>query len=433
MHQTNKRSVYRWKKVLSTLLVLCMIAILPPITAAAGTSMMTDADWALNAKMVALMTQYPEGTPWTNDNSYQWHNRYSEGSTTYNTYTGNGCAGFAMILSDAAFGTTSMAQRVNSFTYDDIGVGDIVRLPGHSVIVLEKYSDEIVIAEGNFNSSVHWGRTVTYAQVMTSDYIIQRSNATTPTQITQSSFTVDMSNETYDGSAKTKTIQSSLIKDADYTVGYSNNVNVGTATITITGIGDYTGTLSYYFTIEEKNTQAETAFTDVTHGEYYYNAVLWAVENGITSGTSATTFSPSNSCTRTEAVTFLWRAAGQPVPSSEKMPFTDVKHGEYYYNAVLWAVENGITSGTSATSFSPGTVCNRAEIATFLYRAAGSPAVTGSNRFHDVLPAAFYYNAIIWASDKSITSGTSANAFSPLDNCTRGQIVTFLYRSSTVS
>ena len=439
MNQTNKRSTHLWKKALSTLLAICMLGALLPIAASASTSMMTEEDWALNAKMVAMKTEYPEGRPWTNDDRYEWHNRYSEGGITYSTYTGFGCAGFAMILSDAAFGTTGMAYKVTNFTYADVGVGDILRLPGHSVIVLEKYSDHVVIAEGNYNQSIHWGRTIAYGQVVGADYIIQRDSdtATTPTpaptQITQAMFTVDTAKETYDGTAKTKTIQSSLIKDTDYTVSYSNNVNAGTATITITGIGDYTGTLTYYFTIEAQSTPTSPAFTDVKQGEYYYDAVLWAVENSITSGTSATTFSPSNSCTRAEAVTFLWRAAGQPAPSGggTYMPFSDVPAGSYYYDAVLWALEKSITSGTSATTFSPDTVCNRAEIATFLYRGAGSPAVSGSGSFYDVPTTAFYYNATIWASREGITSGTSATTFSPLDSCTRGQIVTFLYRSAT--
>ncbi len=175
---------------------------------------------------------------------------------------------------------------------------------------------------------------------------------------------------------------------------------------------------------------ATTPFTDVTAGAYYYDAVLWAVQNGVTSGTSATTFSPDASCTRGQIVTFLWRAAGSPKPASNSNPFTDVKAGAYYYDAVLWAVEKGITSGTSATTFSPDASCTRGQTVTFLYRAAGSskPA-SNSNPFTDIMAGAYYYDAVLWAVEKGITSGTSATTFAPDSTVTRGQTVTFLYRS----
>lgn len=169
-------------------------------------------------------------------------------------------------------------------------------------------------------------------------------------------------------------------------------------------------------------------FTDVKVDAYYYEAVLWAVGQGITVGTSPTTFSPNNPCTRAQAVTFLWRAAGSPKPASNVNPFTDVKAGQYYTDAVLWAVEKGITSGTSATTFSPNVTCSRAQIVTFQYRAAGSPGV--SNRatgFTDVASGQYYEDAVKWAVEKGVTAGTSATTFSPNANCTRGQIVTFLY------
>ena len=171
-------------------------------------------------------------------------------------------------------------------------------------------------------------------------------------------------------------------------------------------------------------------FNDVKEGAYYYDAVLWAVEKNITSGTSAATFSPNNPCTRGQIVTFLWRAAGSPKPSSTNNPFTDVQAGAYYYDAVLWAVEKGITSGTSATTFSPDTACTRGQTVTFLYRAAGSPeAASSTNPFSDVQSGAYYYDAVLWAVEKKITSGTSATTFAPGTTVTRGQTVTFLYRS----
>ena len=174
---------------------------------------------------------------------------------------------------------------------------------------------------------------------------------------------------------------------------------------------------------------AQDPFVDVKEGAYYYDAVLWAVEQKITSGTSATTFSPDASCTRAQMVTFLWRAAGSPKVENGKNPFTDVKADAYYYDAVLWAVEKGVTSGTSATTFSPDATVTRGQTVTFLYRNAGSPEVSGTMPFTDVEADAYYAKAVQWAVQQKITTGTSETTFSPMSDCTRGQIVTFLYRA----
>ena len=174
---------------------------------------------------------------------------------------------------------------------------------------------------------------------------------------------------------------------------------------------------------------AQNPFVDVKEGAYYYDAVLWAVEQKITSGTSATTFSPDASCTRAQMVTFLWRAAGSPKVENGKNPFTDVKADVYYYDAVLWAVEKGVTSGTSATTFSPDATVTRGQTVTFLYRNAGSPEVSGMMPFTDVEADAYYAKAVQWAVQQKITTGTSETTFSPMSDCTRGQIVTFLYRA----
>ena len=170
-------------------------------------------------------------------------------------------------------------------------------------------------------------------------------------------------------------------------------------------------------------------FVDVSADAYYYDAVLWAAEEGITSGTDAVHFSPNVTCTRAQAVTFLWRAAGSPEPKSNVMPFEDVAAEAYYYKAVLWAVENGITKGTSATTFSPDADCTRAQIVTFLWRAQKSPAAIGVNPFTDVAADAYYVDAVLWAVEEKVTNGTSATTFSPDADCTRAQIVTFLYRA----
>lgn len=170
-------------------------------------------------------------------------------------------------------------------------------------------------------------------------------------------------------------------------------------------------------------------FVDVPSGVYYEEAVLWAVDKGITKGTDTTHFSPNGICTRAQAVTFLWRAAGSPAAKSGAMPFTDVKAGSYYETAVLWAVENGITKGTTATTFSPEQNCSRAQIVTFLWRSEKSPAAGTVNPFTDMKASAYYADAVLWAVKKDVTKGTTATTFSPNDNCTRAQIVTFLYRA----
>ena len=175
---------------------------------------------------------------------------------------------------------------------------------------------------------------------------------------------------------------------------------------------------------------SELPFTDVAVTDYYYDAVLWAAENGITGGVDDTHFAPNAPCTRAQIVTFLWRAAGSPAPKSSDMPFEDVAAGSYYHDAVLWAVEQGITVGTSATTFSPDDTCTRAHIVTFLWRAQQSPAAGSANPFLDVASDAYYTDAVLWAVKNGITVGTNAagTTFSPDDDCTRAQIVTFLFR-----
>ena len=169
-------------------------------------------------------------------------------------------------------------------------------------------------------------------------------------------------------------------------------------------------------------------FVDVATGSYYEDAVDWAVENGITKGTDDTHFSPDGICTRAQAVTFLWRAAGSPASKTSTMPFTDVPVGSYYYDAVLWAVENGITKGTSETRFSPDDTCTRAQIVAFLWRSEKSPAAGTANPFADVKSTAYYAGAVLWAVREDITKGTTNTTFSPDADCTRAQIVTFLWR-----
>ena len=187
---------------------------------------------------------------------------------------------------------------------------------------------------------------------------------------------------------------------------------------------------------ETRNTKSKSAlnpFTDVKDGAYYYDAVIWAVTHDpqITDGTSDTTFSPDATCTRGQVVTFLWRAKGCPEPNGSENRFSDVRSGDYFYKAVLWAIEQGVTDGTSDTTFSPNDPCTRGHVVTFLWRSEGCPSAKGGDAFNDVPGDAYYSDAVRWAVSRGITDGTSATTFSPNEACTRGQIVTFLYRDIT--
>lgn len=217
----------------------------------------------------------------------------------------------------------------------------------------------------------------------------------------------------------------------------------GSYTIRIEGLKTTSGQRVENFTYEvdffdQDNMAAEqleqpaqaSSFRDVPANAYYREAVEWAVEQNITGGTGANTFSPNASCTRGQIVTFLWRSAGSPTPKGQSNPFKDINKNDYYYEAVLWAAENGITGGTSASTFSPNTAVTRGQTVTFLYRAAGAPAA-GSSDFRDVSESAYYARAVAWAYQAGITSGTGNGKFSPDANCTRAQIVTMLYRAST--
>ena len=173
-------------------------------------------------------------------------------------------------------------------------------------------------------------------------------------------------------------------------------------------------------------------FVDVKTSDYFYDSVKWAVTKNITKGTSATTFSPNNTCSRAEIVTFLWRAAGSPTPTITRNPFTDVKYsvGSDFYNAILWASQNGIAAGTSTTTFAPNDNCTRAQIVTFLWRYAKKPLGYYTNPFNDVNKTEYaaYYDAILWAAGKGIATGNTPKTFNPDGTCTRAEAVTFLYR-----
>lgn len=196
------------------------------------------------------------------------------------------------------------------------------------------------------------------------------------------------------------------------------------------GDGEYTFTMpDSKVTVEVTFVEEgdELSFVDVAKSDYYYDAVKWAVENGVTTGVTDTIFAPGNPCTRAQTVTFLWRAAGCPTPTTTVNPFTDVTPSDYYYEAVLWAVENGITGGITATTFGPGVTCTRAQVATFLWRYSKEEASI-LPMFTDVAEGDYYYGAVAWAVENGVTTGVTDTSFVPGNPCTRGQIVTFLYR-----
>ena len=171
-------------------------------------------------------------------------------------------------------------------------------------------------------------------------------------------------------------------------------------------------------------------FEDVAHNHYAYQPIMWAREKGITQGTSAKRFSPNDTCTRAQVVTFLWRARGCPDPKSHFNPFRDVAADAYYYDAVLWAVEQGITQGVDHSHFAPNDGCTRGQVVTFLYRdQEGYVPENAENQFTDVKSGAFYYDPVLWALNFAITTGETSTTFAPNKICTRAQIVTFLFRT----
>ena len=261
--------------------------------------------------------------------------------------------------------------------------------------------------------------------------LVQKSYPVTISGTTEHG-TVTVSTEAAVGGS---TVTITVEPDSGYTLGgiTVTDSEGNELSLTDNGNGAYTftmpsGKVEIHVTFTEDGSL--NPFQDVPSDAYYFEAVNWAVANNVTNGTSETTFSPNVGCTRVQVVTFLWRAAGQPEPTERTNPFTDVKEGTYYYKAVLWAVEKGITNGTSETTFDPDETCTRGQIVTFLWRREGMPAPTGANNpFADVKPSAYFGSAVLWAVEKGITNGTSETTFEPNEDCTRAQIVTFLWRA----
>lgn len=196
---------------------------------------------------------------------------------------------------------------------------------------------------------------------------------------------------------------------------------MGRILYTCTGCGD---------TYQEMIPKLTNPFEDINKQAYYFTPVIWAVNSGITSGVDETHFAPDLLCTRAQAVTFLWRSSGMPEPKKNSNPFRDVPRGSYYENAVLWAFESGITDGTDSSHFSPNAPCSRAQVVTFLHRSRGCPDPTVTTVFPDVKSGSYYHKAVLWAAQRAITVGMDGGSFCPDLDCTRAQVVTFLYRNA---
>lgn len=330
--------------------------------------------------------------------------------------------------------SSSSTSRGTTVSYSGSVVVNLVR---EDIKYTVSQGDSVRFDESDFLSYLH--STKGYSSNYTIDYVTFDQSAVSA--VNEGSLYTYYSGYNYGGSVKTTdkfyysaTASQNALSDVAFLA--SRYAKTGeTVYIPFTIYARYgttgTGTRQLTGTVAIKIGQTMN-FIDVKTTDYFYNSVKWAVGKNITNGTSSTTFSPYKSCTRAEIVTFLWRAAGSPEPTTTRNPFRDVNAVTHssYYKAILWASQKGITSGTSATAFSPDQVCTRAQIVTFLYRYAGQPSGYYSNPFKDVgaTSEASYYNAILWAVGKGITTGTSATTFSPYASCNRAEAVTFLYR-----
>ena len=314
-------------------------------------------------------------------------------------------------------GTTIAANGTTTFTV----------APTVSGLKAGTYTERITIAGSNFDSL-----TLTLTLTVTakpSEPVYTPSYAVTAASAEHGAVALSTKNA-YAGSAVTVTVT----PDEGYALSSLTAATRTGASVALTDLGSG----RYRFTMPASDVtvtavfaagEKTARFVDVPVGSTFFDAVEWAAAQGITTGTTGTTFSPANACTRGQIVTFLWRAFGSPEPKTAACPFTDVTEDSFCYKAVLWAVENGITTGTTDTTFSPNVPCTRAQAVTLLYRAVGSPAVSGASGFPDVPAGAYCGSAVTWAVEKGVTTGTTDGLFAPGVNCSRGQIVAFLYRA----
>lgn len=349
---------------------------------------------------------------------------------TPNTYTvkfnANGGTG-TMKDQSLTYDAAATALRTNSFTKTGYHFAGWATSAGGAVIYSDQQSVKNLASGGSVNLYAVWVQNVYGGSGGSSS-----GNSSTISTPSAKNGTVSVSPKS---ASKGTTVTVTVTPDKGYVLETLTVTDASGKKLDLKnlGSGKYSFTMpaskvEVKATFMEDNTMLNY-FVDVPASAYYYDAVLWAAEQGITGGTDATHFSPDGVCTRAQAVTFLWRAAGSPAPSATAMPFTDVAADSYYYNAVLWAMENGITVGTSSTTFSPDLNCSRAHIMTFLWRSEKSPAAGSVNPFTDVSADAYYADAVLWAVKESVTNGTSSATFSPDADCTRAQIVTFIWRT----
>ena len=369
----------------------------------------------------------------------------ADGGKLYLTFTTNGFSPFTISTATASIGETmyptlaeAIAKAANGSTIKlEKDCDESVSVFGKSLTINKNnhaYDFAKVTVDSNSTKTVSEdGKTLTITYTAPSYY---SGSSSAPTY----SVTVD---KTENGSvtvspksaSKGSTVTITVKPDSGYTLETLTAIDSKGKKIQLTdkGEGKYTFTMpadkvEVKATFMDDNTMLNF-FVDVKSGDYYYDAVLWAAKNGITSGTDAVHFSPEQPCTRAQIVTFLWRAAGSPEPKGAASGMSDVASGSYYEKAVAWAIENGITTGTTTSTFSPDATCTRAQSVTFLYRALKGTAPTTVNGFTDVAADAFYADAVAWAVESGVTNGTTDSTFSPNNDCTRAQIVTFLYRA----
>ena len=413
------------RRILSLVLVLCiMLSMVPCVSASDGPT-----EQEVYNSIIAFKSAYPTGTKWDYDSYYE-----GNGVLRIGEYA---CGAFATMLSDAAFGDLP-ATYLYDLGIESVRVGDILVYPtgmyvDHAVVVIEVHSTYVVVAEGNYDGKVKWGRKIYANQIADESCFIITRYPDTPIYYVNgicSSVQLDVTvSPVYAQAGETVTL---TITPPEGYIAVLYSCSLEGFEIDPQG-GTYTYTMPAedvsMMIMHEAIPEETDPFDDVSAGTFYYDAVLWAVDTGVTKGTSSTKFSPGEPCTRGQVVTFLWRSAGSPEPESSYNPFMDLKTDAYYYKAVLWAVQKGITKGMTETTFAPDESCTRGQVVTFLYRHAGepSPAANGC-AFTDVTAGAYYYKAMLWAVENEITKGVSSTSFAPDATCTRGHIVTFLYR-----
>ena len=370
-----------------------------------------------------------------------------EGSSTIFGQNGGATAGSGKITISGGKFTAPNSNNNSDFTYDvsvsggnfSYSLDDTDMLDTHVNVELKK-------ADGTYSYFDSVDEAVAAAEDGDEVVILDKAAGATYCTVTlvTSEFGETLASSTFEAEkGDTVTLPVLAEKNGHEFAGWYTDILAGEPVGTLTRDNGYTYVVTGNVTLYARwaydggiivpiiPTIGGSSFTDVPGSAYYKTAVDWAVSKGIASGTSAKTFSPDAACTRGQAVTFIWRAAGSPAPKSTVNPFKDVKATDYCYDAVLWAVEQGITNGTTATTFSPDKACTRGEIVTLLYRASGSPAGYAANSgYVDVSAKSYCATAVSWAVALRITTGTSINTFSPDAACTRAQIVTFLYRAA---